>query len=188
MCSPSPTPGPLARLLHKHAVRLNSIPSGAISGRLWQRDNARPRLRFWMWPQILAPDVGPPRLDLLAARSHTRGLLAPVLGQMTAVRMSSPMVRRKPWRVGSMVAEIEVLTDRWDGPAVDHRAVAEICGAANRGLRKCERTHQAECGRQNDRCEFHAALPSCCVKGTRTAEVGCNSNRAPSRPCRALGV
>ena len=86
-------------------------------------------------------------------------LLTPVLGQVTvaSARMDPPMVRRKSWRVGS--TKIEVLTDRRDGPAVDHCAIAEIGGTANRGLCQCERTDQAEGGRQTDCCEGHAAFP-----------------------------
>ena len=191
MCSPSPT-GPLARLLDKRAVSVNSIPRKRFGTTVAPRRRSPARPGQPRRPGCDLSSCLPSRMSLQSSQrpnrqldDHSRRglLLTPVLGQVTAAsaRMDPPMVRRKPWRVGS--TEIEVLTDRWDGPAVDHGAIAEVGGTANRGLCQCERTDQAEGGRQNDCCEGHAAFPCFARRNEEGRGLVASCDQAPPRPC-----
>lgn len=110
-------------------------------------------------------------------------LLTPVLGQVTVAspHMCPPVARCKSWRIRSIGTEIEVLTHRWDGPAIDHCAVAKVCGTADRGLCKCERTHQAEGVRQHDHFQFHVAFPSFARRNEERRGLVAICERAPLR-------
>src|SRR5579863_6479415 len=76
------------------------------------------------------------------------------------VRHEPPMVRCISWRPGSIGTKIEVFAGRRDRTTVEHRAVAEVRRATDRGLRECERTYRRESRHQTDGCKSHFAYPS----------------------------